>query len=128
MNTLRKNLSIHVKNPHRIRSIFSVVHPNSAGIRVNDCSNRRGQSIQLNLNQKCLRTKFNVLNIQAVQFSSDTIVTQLHYEKFCAETLDSLCDYIEELVESVNELATADVLNKVKLDLLNVNFLSSFLN
>lgn len=112
MNVLKKNINFYIKNQQKIRSIFSVVRPKAieTSVNIDLC---HGVPIQLNFHEKSIRTKYNVLKIQAFQFSSDSTVTQLHYEKFCAETLDSLSDYIEELVESVNELATADVLNKV---------------
>lgn len=89
------------------------------------------------------RTFFGVLNIvtaqenlcanrtlfvtQTVRFSLDAVaISQLDYEHFCAETLESLCDYFEELVESVNHLAAADVVNKV--NLLTELFTTFFLN
>lgn len=51
---------------------------------------------------------------QTVRFSSDaTEITQLDYEHFCVETLDSIGDYIEELIDSINHLNTADAVNKV---------------
>lgn len=112
MNVLKKNINLYIKNQQKIRSLFSVVRPKAIETSVNIDLCQRAP-LQLNFYGKNIRTKYNALKIQAFQFSSDSTVSQLHYEKFCAETLDSLCDYLEELVESVNELATADVLNKV---------------
>lgn len=40
-------------------------------------------------------------------------ISHIDYEHFCTETLESLGDYFEELVESTSEFETADVLNKV---------------
>lgn len=56
-----------------------------------------------------------LISLQINSFSSDaTIIGELDYEIFCVETLDSLNDYFEELVESTSKLETADVLNKVR--------------
>lgn len=44
---------------------------------------------------------------------ADANISDLDYGNFCAETLDDLTDYIEELVESTSKLETADVVNKV---------------
>lgn len=112
MNVLKKNANFFIKNQQKIRFYFSVVRPKVIETSLSNESCQR-IPIELNFCQKINRTKYNALKIQVHQFSSDCAVPQLHYEKFCAETLDSLCDYFEELVESVNELATADVLNKV---------------
>lgn len=124
MNVLKKNLNFYKRNQNIFRSLISFVRPKATDASVNKvlC---RNVSIQLNFYENYARTKYNVLKIQAVQFSSDNVVTQLHYEKFCADTLDHLCDYFEELVESVNELAAADVLNKVSKNLPRMSHLLS---
>lgn len=113
MSVLKKNLNFYIKNQQKIRCIFSVVRPKAIATNVHiDLCQRL--PIQLNFCEKNIQTKYTALKmIQASKFSSDCTLTQLHYEKFCAETLESLSDYLEELVESVSELSTADVLNKV---------------
>lgn len=112
MNVLRRKINFHIKNQQKIRSYFSVVRPKAIETSVHIESCQR-VSIPFNFCDRNIRTKYNALKTQVFRFSSDCTITQLHYEKFCAETLDSLCDYFEELIESVSYLATADVLNKV---------------
>lgn len=112
MNVLKKNINFCIKNQQKIRSYFSVIRSKAVETSVNHSSSQ-SLPIQLKFSEKSIRTKQNALKIHFFQFSTDCTVTQLHYEKFCAETLDSLNDYFEELIESVNELSTADVLNKV---------------
>lgn len=114
MNVLRKNINFYIKNQQTFRSYFSAVRPIALETSVNIESCQR-VPISLNFFEKNIRTKHNALKIQVFRFSSDCTIAQLHYEKFCAETLDCLCDYFEELIESVSDLATADVLNKVSL-------------
>lgn len=112
MNVLRKNINFCIKNRQKIRSYFSVVRPKAIETSVN-IESCRILPIPLNFCERNIQTNNNALRIQVFRFSSDCTINQLHYEKFCAETLDSLTDYIEELIEGVSELATADVLNKV---------------
>lgn len=112
MNVLKKNINFCIKNQQKIRSYFSVIRSKAVETSVNH-SSCQSLPIQLKFSEKSIRTKQNALKIHFFQFSTDCTVTQLHYEKFCVETLDSLNDYLEELIESVNELSTADVLNKV---------------
>lgn len=117
MNVLRKNLLFCMRNQYKIRAISCFV--NSTTTENSSSGRLQGKSpIQSIWCEKSIPCKS--LTIQSARFSSEgPSVNQLDYERFCAETLDELCDYIEELVESVNDLATADVLNKVHLKSLN---------
>lgn len=113
MISLKKCVIFSAK-AQRIRNIYSFVRPITTEnfVNVQQCKTlfvRLISSEIISRLQKC-----NTMQIQTVQYSSDARdVTQLDYEKFCVETLDGLSDYIEELIESVNHLATADVVNKV---------------
>lgn len=112
MNVLKKNINFCIKNQQKIRSYFSVVRPKAIETSVN-IESCRILPIPLHFCERNTRTNYNALRTQLFRFSSDCTVSQLHYEKFCAETLESLNDYFEEFIESVSELATADVLNRV---------------
>lgn len=112
MNVLRM---FCVRNQCKIRTIVSFSHSRYLG---NSSSANLLNKSPLQSNSPSERIKCNSLTIQIARYSSEeSTLTQLDYENFCAETLDELCDYIEELVESVNDLARADVLNKVKMNI-----------
>lgn len=105
---------------NRIRSIFLVQKP--ANLRIWLCSSavlKRSfatgavASNSLLNDRKFPQIAANQLKKYATEVEST--VSQLDYENFCAETLDDLTDYIEELVESSQHLETADVVNKVSL-------------
>lgn len=110
MNRLLRNLFFSVRNsPNQFRSTVNCVHRrtivNSACVSLFEKSPGKTSWITNSL-----------FATRKVQFSSDAVaISQLDYERFCAETLDALCDYFEELVESVNHLAAADIVNKVNL-------------
>lgn len=97
-------------------------HQKSMHLRALFCrsilENRRSLVCLLNTPKKT--SQYNnkqcyLLSLQSNPFSIDaTVVGELDYEIFCVETLDSLNDYFEELVESTNELKTADVVNNVR--------------
>lgn len=112
MNLLTRNIAFCVKNNYKTLATSNTLRP-----KLIICRNF-AITKQCAVN-KLLRERIShntAFATQALQFSSDAstiTITQLDYEKFCVETLDSLCDYIEELVESVNHLSSADVLNKV---------------
>lgn len=55
----------------------------------------------------------NSLPKQFYSSESTAVISNIDYEQFSAETLESLGDYFEELVESTSGFDTADVLNKV---------------
>lgn len=59
---------------------------------------------------------YHLIESVAKQFyssESPAVISYIDYEHFCAETLESLGDYFEELVESTSGFETADILNKV---------------
>lgn len=116
MNVIGKNINFCIKNQQKIRFYFSIVRPKAVETSVNIGTCQR-VPISSNFCERNIRTNYNALKIQVFRFSSDCTLTQLRYEKFCAETLESIGDYLEELVESVSDLATADVLNKVSFKL-----------
>lgn len=96
-------------------------HQKSMHLRALFCrsilENRRSLVCLLNAPKKTLQNDKPcfLLSLQSNPFSIDTtVVGELDYEIFCVETLDSLNDYFEELVESTNELKTADVVNNVR--------------
>lgn len=103
MIRLTRNTVFRIKNYQKSKSILSAFNS------VKKENHRR--LISLETNQfKCNET--NRISLQKRLFSSETI-SPIDYEHFCSETLESLGDYFEELVESTSELETADVLNKV---------------
>lgn len=117
MNRLTRNLALCVKNNYKTRTIVSFVYAKSI-------ENRRNAGMPNEyLVQPMLCGESRQCNLsiaQTLRFSSDaTTLPQLDYEHFCAETLESLTDYIEELVESVNHLSAADVVNKVRVSKCN---------
>lgn len=110
MNRLTKNLVFSVnKIQNRTRTIANFL---PRKIPANRTDVRRFEKLPA---QTLLYAINRLIFTQTIRFSSSDAVTvnQLHYEKFCAETLESLSDYIEELIENVNHLVAADVLNKV---------------
>lgn len=111
MNRLTRDVAFCVKNNNKTKAILSFVQLKP----LKSCRSFalwKKCAVQSMLYQKSSHsTEFLT---QAHRFSLDAAtISQNDYEKFCVETLDSLCDYIEELVESVDHLSTADVLNKV---------------
>lgn len=112
MNRLTRNVAFCVKNNYKTLATSNTVRPKLIICR--NFSIRKQCAVSKLL---CERIRHNTtFATQALQFSSDAstiTITQFDYEKFCVETLDNLGDYIEELVESVNHLSSADVLNKV---------------
>ncbi|XP_031625333.1 frataxin homolog, mitochondrial [Contarinia nasturtii] len=107
MSKLVRNLFFFVKNsPNNKKAIANRIHRRTI---VNLASVRLFEKLPA---QTPCKTNYPFV-VQTARFSSDAVtISQLDYERFCAETLDSLCDYFEELVESVNHLASADILNK----------------
>lgn len=117
MIALRKNFIISVRNHSKTRSIACFVRSTAFE---NRSTIRLAEKIPAQITSCEKSIQFNSLAIQKVQFSSDvSTLSQLDYEHFCAETLDELCDYFEELIESVNDLAAADVVNKVNFKLID---------
>lgn len=111
MFALRQPLKFSIRNHYKSRSFASFVR---STVFENRSTIRIPQKFPVQVTSCDSSIQFDSLVIQKVQFSSEvSTLSQLDYEHFCAETLDELCDYFEELVESVNDLATADVLNKV---------------
>lgn len=112
MNRLARSVIFSVKNLQKTRTIVSLV---PRRIRANHENFRLFKNIPVHA---MLSEKSSLITTQMVRFSSDsTEISQLDYEHFCVETLDSICDYIEELIDSINHLSTADVVNKVRFQL-----------
>lgn len=111
MNRLARDVAFCVKNSNKTKTILSFVQLKP----LKSCRSFalwKKCAVQSMFHQNSSHS--TVVTTQALRFSSDaTTISQIDYENFCVETLDSLCDYIEELVESVDHLSTADVLNKV---------------
>lgn len=108
MYRLARSVLFAVKKPHNSRSLTNLVHQKATQIH----------KTTRTLTKLSFQPKFGddsnwCRAIQKCQFSSNTPVTQLEYEKYCAETLDDLSDYIEQLIESASDLASADVVNNV---------------
>ncbi|XP_055298350.1 frataxin, mitochondrial [Sitodiplosis mosellana] len=107
MNQLARNVIFSVKISQKTRTIASLVPRKTL---------TNHETIRLFKNlpaQTTFSAKSSLIATQTVRFSSDaTEITQLDYEHFCVETLDGVCDYIEELIDSINHLTTADVVNK----------------
>lgn len=126
MNRLTRNIVFCVKNNSKTLATSKTVRPKLIICRNFAITKQCAVSKLL-----CERISHNTaLATQAFQFSSDAstiTITQLDYEKFCVETLDTLCDYIEELVESVNHLSSADVLNKVNHKLAIMSLLCTYI-
>lgn len=119
MNRLARNLAYFTKNQHKPSAVASFLCAkalkNSENVRL-----FRKFAVQSHLFEK--KNRLNALTIQIIPFSSDAVtISQLDYEHFCAETLDSLCDYFEELIEESDDLSTADIVNKVNIQLTSIN-------
>lgn len=113
MNRLARNFIFSAKNSHNSKTIASFVRPNTLQY------NKTARNLKKLQPQSILGDKSNPCSLFAVhkyQCSSYSSLTQLDYEKYCAETLDDLCDYFEELIESTSELPSADVVNNVFCD------------
>lgn len=112
MNRLARDVAFCVKNYNKTRTILSCVQLKPLKNSSRSFALWKKCAVQSMFYQNTSHS--TVVTTQAPRFSSDaTTISQIDYEHFCVETLDSLCDYIEELVESVDHLSTADVLNKV---------------
>lgn len=108
MNRLIRNVIFSVKISHKTRSISNLVP------RKTITNHATKKLFQKSSSQMMFCGKSSIFTTQAVRFSSDAPeITQLDYEHFCVETLDAICDYMEELIDSVNHLSTADAVNKV---------------
>lgn len=113
MNRLARSVILPVKNLQKTRTIASLV---AQKVQANHETIRLFNNFPVQTNR--LSEKSSLVTTQTVRFSSDaTEISQLDYEHFCVETLDGICDYIEELIDSVNHLSTADVVNKVSFQL-----------
>lgn len=111
MNSLARNSVLLLKNVHGSRTIAMLVHQRPIQ---NLQSDKIRQQIRIQSKYPVTNVQCSWLALQSATFSSDTsTLSQLDYERCCVETLDGLNDYIEELVESVNGLDSADVVNKV---------------
>lgn len=114
MNRLVRNFIFSVKNSYNSRTIASFVRPQTIQHHEPADNQKKLQP------QWILDAKSNQCSLFAVhkcQRSSYSSLSQLDYEKYCAETLEDLSDYIEELIESTSELATADAVNEVYYEL-----------
>lgn len=110
MNRLARNLIFSLKNLKNTRTITSLV-PQKTLVNHGTCKLFKSLS-----NPMIFCEKSTIFATQTVRFSSNAIeISQLDYEHFCAETLDEICDYIEELIDSINHLTTADVVNNVRI-------------
>lgn len=116
------------------RSKYGVKTKNSicAISSTNEGSVRSITSLRNNPNQfrNDVKSHHLIQSFQPKQFyssESTAVISHIDYEHFCAETLESVGDYFEELVESTSELETADVLNKV-LENLNIFLLKKIYN
>lgn len=111
MNRLARNFVYFIRNQPKPRTIVSFVcskaHKNNEHVRL-----FKKFTVRSHLYEDSNR--LSALTIQTVSFSSEAAtVSQLDYENFCAETLDSLCDYFEELIEGSRDLTSADIVNNV---------------
>lgn len=104
MNRLARNLVFSLKNPEKIRTIASCVCLRTV---------EKSEIVSVQTKSFHRNQQNNALSIQKL-YSTTATVSQLNYENFCVETLDGLCDYFEELIESVSDFESADVVNKVK--------------
>lgn len=111
MNRLAKTVLFSVKKPNNSRIFTCLVRQKVSQTHAINRSFTK-LSFQSKLCDKSYWCSTSTV-IQKCRFSSNEPVSQLDYEKYCAETLDDLSDYIEELIESTSELASADVVNKV---------------
>lgn len=110
MNRLTRNVIFSLKNSKNIRTITSLV-PQKTLANHETCKLFKNVS-----NQMMFCEKSSIFSKRTVQFSTNAIeISQLDYEHFCVETLDGICDYIEELIDSINHLTTADVVNNVRI-------------
>lgn len=110
---------------NRARSILFVRKPTNLRIWLcNSVFTQRNSFTNVAKPSKSVSNHGTFPQITAIQLKKyatevEASVSQLDYENFCAETLDDLTDYIEELVESTSQLETADVVNKVSPRTLN---------
>lgn len=110
MNRLARNIIFSLKNSHNIRTITSFVPRKTLA---NYETSRLFKSVS---NQSMFCEKSSIFATQTVRFTSTAIeISQFDYENFCVETLDEICDYIEELIDSINHLTAADVVNNVRI-------------
>lgn len=110
MNRLTRNVIFSLKNSHNIRTITSFVPRNTLA---NHEPSRLFKSVS---NQMIFCEKSSMFATQTIRYSSTAIeISQFDYENFCEETLDEICDYIEELIDSTNHLTAADVVNNVRI-------------
>lgn len=63
--------------------------------------------------QLCMASNARYFSQTSTTSSDENQLTALKFEHFCAETLESLYDYFDELVESNSNLASTDVIYKV---------------
>ncbi|XP_058443723.1 frataxin homolog, mitochondrial [Malaya genurostris] len=63
----------------------------------------QGQRRTLRQQQKC----FSSMNPN--EFIATSLVDSITFEAVCSDTLESLCDYLEQLVEEANYLKNADI-------------------
>lgn len=111
MNVLRRNWIFCVRKPNKIKASQCSVNTRSF---VNHALTKSQDEFTLRIAPSVKSIQRSSLSLQKVHFSSEvSALSQLDYEHFCAETLDDLCAYIEELIENSSDLATADVVNKV---------------
>lgn len=99
-----RNLNI-VKNTVQATSVVTV----STQRNIFYLTNTRNQT-------KCKNTIFSDHSpLLKCLFTSDArVLNELDYEKYCAETLEALTDYFDELVESSDAFTAADVVYKVR--------------
>ena len=76
------------------------------------------------LNVKQCELKLNIKKYSANpnDFIAEALVDSNTFEAVCAETLESLCDYFDEIIEQTSHLNTADVTFGVKPFKLNLYF------
>lgn len=61
------------------------------------------------LNSNCVTRNFSSVFSKSPEYSDEPIIDLATFEPICEETLESLTDYFEEIIDADEKLSTADV-------------------
>lgn len=114
----------HVNRYSQIVRPFSIQHTDSRRKRINSFPRRGEQNHSVN---RCIAQWNSTWRSFASEVGTDTHnLPQVDFEQYCAETLESLTDHFDEVVEKFNEFEAADVVYKVtSVDTKRTNFTHS---
>lgn len=107
LNSSQVNLCSRIVRP------FSIQHTELWYKKIHNSPHREEQKHSFN---RCIVTCNSIWRSFASDVGTKTHdLSQVDFERYCAETLESLTDYFDELVEKFKEFEAADVVYKVTL-------------